>query len=261
VSTDNAENRNGSKSDLARTFLAFRDDVLQQWRARVAAEIPRAIGLGEPVLLDMLPTLYENIAEALSEGTSRSLASSDTTLGIAHGRERANMTDYGPHDLIHELQIFREVLFSVAKEHNLPLSKRDLEVIGHSIEQTARESISGYSEANKEVNEEFIASLSHDLRNPLHVASATAQLIERKTSDPVIANMAKRICKKLGETDAMIQTLLDAALLNRQMRLKLHLTSLTCCRWWKKYAATSRCLGSGYRLLASRWKGGGAAAP
>ena len=159
------------------------------------------------------------------------------------------MTDYGPHDLIHEFQIFREVLFSVAKENNLPLSKRDSEVIGHSIEETARESISGYSAANKEVSEEFIASLSHDLRNPLHVASATAQLIERKTTDPVIANMAKRICRKLGETDAMIQTLLDAALLKGQMKLKLHLTSFDMLSLVEEVCADIPVLGQRVKII------------
>jgi signal transduction histidine kinase len=135
------------------------------------------------------------------------------------------MTDYAPHDLIHELQIFREVLFSIAKAKGITLSKRDAEVIGHSIEEAARESISGFSEADKERNVGFIASLSHDLRNPLHVANATAQLIQLKSSDPSIVNLAQRICKKLGEADAMIQTLLDAAVLHGKMRLSLHLTS------------------------------------
>lgn len=252
VETDNAENGNGSMSELARTFLGFRDEVLQKWSSRVTAEIPRAKRLGEPVLLNMLPTLYENIADALSVGKSRCLASSGTTLGIAHGRERANMTEYGPHDLIHELQIFREVLFSVAKENNLPLSKRDLEVIGHSIEQTARESISGYSAANKQVSEEFIASLSHDLRNPLHVAIATAQLIERKTSDPIIAGMAKRICRKLGETDAMIQTLLDAALLQGQMKLKLNLTSFDMLSLVEEVCADIPVLGQSVKIVGEQ---------
>jgi signal transduction histidine kinase len=37
--------------------------------------------------------------------------------------------------------------------------------------------------------------------------------------------LAKRVCKKIAEADSMIQTLLDAALLHGQMRLKLHLSS------------------------------------
>jgi signal transduction histidine kinase len=52
---------------------------------------------------------------------------------------------------------------------------------------------------NKEATEAFTESLSHDLRNPLHVASASAQLLLLKSSDPAVINLAKRILKKILE--------------------------------------------------------------
>lgn len=209
-------------SEPASAFSAFRDLVLAQWRARVTTEIPTAAALGEPLLVDMLPTLYDNIAEALAVDKPRPLATAGTTLAIAHGRERANMTDYAPHDLLHELQIFRETLFSITRANGVTLSKHDAEIIGQSIEEAARESISGFSEADREKNISFIASLSHDLRNPIHIANASAQLIQLKTRDPGIAGLAERICRKLGDADAMIQTLLDAAVLTGRKKLVLH---------------------------------------
>ena len=222
----NHENRQSvSLSELACAFLNCRDVVLAQWISRVTAEIPSAAKLGSPILIDTLPILYENIAQALTARAPRSFATSGTTLATAHGRERANMTDYGPHELIHELQIFRDVLFSVARAKCLQLSTCDAEVIGQSIEEAMRESISGYIAVTKETSEAFIASLSHDLRNPLHVANASAQLIQLKSDDAGITGLAKRICKKIAETDAMIQTLLDAALLKRKLKLKLNVVS------------------------------------
>ena len=223
MNTNEASRQNFSESVLASAFMDCRDVVIEQWTSRVTAEIPVAAKLGEPILTDTLPLLYDNIAEALAAGEPRPFATSGTTIAAAHGRERANMTEYGPHDLIHELQIFRDVLFSTVQTKRLPLSKRDAETIGHSIEKAARESISGYNAAAREVSEAFIASLSHDLRNPLHVANTSAQLIQLKTSDPAIAALANRVCKKIAETDAMIQTLLDAAVLRGQMKLRLRI--------------------------------------
>jgi signal transduction histidine kinase len=226
MTTSDAGNADIRMSELASSFLELRDIVLEQWSARVTAEIPSATRLGEPILINTLPSLYDNIAHSLVAGAPRPFATAGTNLAIAHGRERANMTDYGPHELIHELQIFREVLFGVATARRLPLSKHDAEVIGHSIEEAARESISGYNAFNREVNETFIATLSHDLRNPLHVANASAQLIQLKTSDPGVTELAKRICAKIAETDAMIQTLLDAAVLKGKTKLKLDVAGL-----------------------------------
>jgi len=223
VNTDDGK-RNTEITEPAAAFTELRELVLAQWSTRVTAEIPTAAALGEPLLINMIPTLYDNITEALATTSPRPFGTTGTNLAAVHGRERAHMTDYAPHDLIHELQIFREVLFSISKAKGLSLSKRDAEVIGHSIEEAARESISGYSEADKEKSVGFIASLSHDLRNPLHVASASAQLIQLKTSDPGISQLAQRISRKIGEADAMIQTLLDAAVRHGRIRMKLRLT-------------------------------------
>jgi signal transduction histidine kinase len=225
MGTRNHDNQARPTTDLASTFLEFRDLVLEQWKLRVAAEIPTALHLGEPLLLDMVPKLYDNIVEALSPDSSRPFATTGTNLATSHGRERASLTEYSPPDLLHELQIFREVLFAMTKSKGLSLSKRDAEVIGHSIEEAARDSISGFNEADREKSISFVAGLSHDLRNPLNVANASAQLIQLKTSDPGIVDLAKRVCKKIAEADAMIQTLLDAAVLHSQMRLKLNLSA------------------------------------
>jgi signal transduction histidine kinase len=213
-------------SAFASAFSACRDEVLERWSRRVSGEIQAAAKLGSPILVDTLPILYDNIAEALDSGHGRHIANAGTNLASVHGRERASMTEYGPHDLVHELQIFREVLFAVMREKGLSFSKKDAEIIGRSIEDATRASVVGYSIVNNEINEAFITSLSHDLRNPLHVANASAQLIQLKTSDPGITKLAGRIRKKLRETDEMIQTLLDAAQLKGRMKLKLHIVSL-----------------------------------
>jgi len=222
---DTQDSGDPSMTELASAFSAFRDLVIEQWKSRVSSEISTAVHLDEPLLLNMVPKLYDNIVQALSADSSRPFATTGTNLAVTHGRERANMTEYAPPDLLHELQIFREVLFSITKSKGLNLSKRDAEVIGHSIEEAARESINGFSEADREKSISFIAGLSHDLRNPLNVANASAQLIQLKSSDPGIVDLAKRVCRKIAEADTMIQTLLDAAVLHGKMNLKLKLTS------------------------------------
>lgn len=236
-------------ADIAAAFAAFRDLVLAQWQSRVATEIPTAATLGEPVLINMVPTLYDNIAEALSPKSARPLATSGTNLAAAHGRERANMTDYAPQHLIHELQIFREVLFSMTRTHGLHLSHDAAEVIGHSIEEAARESISGFNDADREKSIGFIASLSHDLRNPLNVASASAQLIQLKSHDPAVIDLARRINKKITEADAMIHTLLDAAVLHGRMRLKLTLSTFDILALAEEICADLPLLGQRVRVF------------
>jgi signal transduction histidine kinase len=243
----------GSRNDpmraLVTAFRACRDEVLAEWERRVLVEIPVSTRIGHPILIDTLPILYENLAQALSNGAARPSATSGTNLATMHGRERANLTEYGPQDLIHELQIFRDVVFAVAKANKIALDEGAAQIIGYSIEEATRESMSGYVAANKEVNEAFIASLSHDLRNPLHVANASAQLIQLTTADPNVVRMAKRIGEKLREADVMIQTLLDAAVLKGRMKLKLTLAPFDIMRLVEEVCVDLPLLGQPVRTL------------
>lgn len=239
-------------TELSLALSELRDVVLQQWKSRVEAEIPSASKLGDPVLLDMVPRLYDNIVETLATDSSRFSATTGTNFALSHCRERASITDYSPPDLLHELQIFREVLFFTARSANLNLSKCEAEVIGYSIDQAARESISGFNDADHQKIINFIAGLSHDLRNPLAVANATAQLIQLKTCDPSINDLAKRVCRKISEADAMIQSLLDAAVLTSQMKLKLDITSFDIMKLVEDVCADIPLLGKSVRVVGEK---------
>ena len=211
---------------LAAFFTEMRYDVMSRWAAQVISEIPVAAGLDSPVLIDTLPILYDDIAEAVSPGVERPFATSKSNLARMHGQERARMTSYGPEDVVRELQLFRDVIFFALKARGVNLNAHECEIIGKSIDIATREAVSGYCLVLAKMNETFIASLSHDLRNPLHVANCIAQLMQMKCSNPNLISMAKRVCNKLRDVDEMIQTLLDASLLKTHMKLKLHIGAL-----------------------------------
>jgi signal transduction histidine kinase len=222
---------------LAAFFTATRDDVMSRWAAQVISEIPVSAGLDSPVLVDTLPILYDDIAEAVSPGVDRPFATSKSNLARMHGQERARMTNYGPGDVVHELQLFRDVIFYELNAQSINLGLHECKIIGKSIDIATREAIAGYCLVVAKLNETFIASLSHDLRNPLHVANSIAQLMQMKWSDPDLISMAKRVCKNLREADEMIQTLLDASLLKTHMKLKLHIDALDILTFAKEVCA------------------------
>jgi signal transduction histidine kinase len=229
---------------LAAFFSEMRDDVMSRWAKQVTSEIAVAAGLDSPVLVNTLPILYDDIAEAVSPGVERPFATSRSNLARMHGQERARMTNYGPGDVVHELQLFRDVIFRALKSKDVNLGVHECEIIGKSIDIATREAISGYSLVIAKMNETFIASLSHDLRNPLHVANCIAQLMQMKWSDPDLISMAKRVCNKLRDVDEMIQTLLDASLLKTHMKLKLHIDSFDILRLAEEVCADLPSLGA-----------------
>jgi hypothetical protein len=97
---------------LAAVFGEMRDDVLFRWAARVISEISVGAGLDRPILMGTLPILYDDIAEAVSSEVEKPFTTSKSTLARMHGQERARMTNYSPGEVVHELQLFRDVIFS-----------------------------------------------------------------------------------------------------------------------------------------------------
>ena len=73
------------------------------------------------------------------------------------------------------------------------------------------------------LRERFIATLTHDLRNPLSNAYTAAQLIDRSSDLGQIKELAGMMTVALKRMDAMIQDLLDFAKFQAGERLQLRL--------------------------------------
>lgn len=77
--------------------------------------------------------------------------------------------------------------------------KNDLVIAVHHLEQ------------ERELRDQFVATLTHDLRTPLTAAKLSSQLLGRKTRDPdMIQILAGRIVDSMNRADNMIRDLLDA---------------------------------------------------
>lgn len=202
-------------------FAALRDRVLAAWVDRVVDEIPLAGQLDHPTLVSNLPILYNEIVEALTPGFPRAYATAGSTLAYSHGRDRANLTDYGSGDVVHELQLFRSVLLETAQSYAASLGGKHKAIIAKSIDNAIREAVTAFSRTNLEIGQMFIASLAHDLRNPLGVISVYAQLIGRRTDDKHVLGLVNKMRAQINDFDVMLQTLLDAAVLTGHKKLNL----------------------------------------
>jgi signal transduction histidine kinase len=94
------------------------------------------------------------------------------------------------------------------REQLLVQSKRDVEQL----------------QIERDLREKFVATLTHDLRNPLTAAKMGAQLILRQTTaSEAIQRQAHRIKENIDRADQMIQDLLDANRVRAGKKLPLKL--------------------------------------
>ncbi len=204
-------------------MLALRDEVLTEWIKRVRQTVEEAEQLPQPVLTNTFPSLYDNLAEAISPGYPRATGNEGNTVASEHGGERARLTNYDARSVISEYQLLRWTIFDVLKLNGVQLHDEEIFVINASMDGSVRESVTAFALAQAALRQRFIAALTHDLRNPLSNANVYAQLIQRSSDLAKMKEFADQIVDSLRRMDEMIQELLDSATFQSGERLRLRL--------------------------------------
>jgi signal transduction histidine kinase len=104
----------------------------------------------------------------------------------------------------------------------VPISDGEIQIISSSIDAAIREAVTAFTLAHAAFREQFVATLAHDLRNPLAAASTAAQLIPHIRDFEKIDIFANKISVHLSRIDKMIQDLLDTVMFQHGERLSLH---------------------------------------
>jgi signal transduction histidine kinase len=192
-------------------------EIMTIWEARVSQEVLASRHLKTLALRDSIPEYLLHMADALSTTINRSAARNKldkiegTRVGRKHGKERAGSLNYTMDQMILEYHILRQVICDVLEEEQI-LTPVEREVIVGSIEQAVNDAASEFSETLRDIQEQLSHTLVHDLRTPITVAKASAQMILRRPDDvDNCINKASRIVGNMDRIDNMIRDLLDAS--------------------------------------------------
>jgi signal transduction histidine kinase len=216
-----------SYSGVGKAILALKNEITDTFLERVRKSIENAKNLKDPILINTMPAYVEALAKVLSKDHMISGLEQSENIADEHGGERARLSHYEPSDLIQEYQIFRLVVFEILDRNGVGLFKKDIIAINHFIDTSVRNSVSSYELVQGKIREQFVATLTHDLRNPLSAANMAAELIIDELENPKeIIFLVSRIKENITRVNRMIQDLLDSALVRGGERLKLNLSEV-----------------------------------
>lgn len=196
-------------SGLTRAVLALRLQVVDAWKSAVKNELDKAYELGPPILENTLPSFHDSLALLLTPEFHQRSAVDIAVVAAEHGGERARLTRYDTTTLIHELQIFRRVLFQALDREHIGLAPAQSSAIHAAVDSAIRDSATAFASVQAALREQFAAALVHDLRTPLSNAHLAAELIERASSLPQAQGLAKRILQNTTRIETMARELLD----------------------------------------------------
>jgi signal transduction histidine kinase len=203
-------------------LLANKERILSVWEERLRKTVAAAGREPSLILINTLPALLDQLAEALSPEHPRRTATDGSTAGQEHGGERVRLTHFRLEDLITEYRILRQVLAEVLDE-NRALSADERNTLNTSLDQMIMEACTGYALVQSSFRDQFFATVAHDLRNPLGAAQANAALIARDPRAEEVTSWAARIIDNIGRADRMVRDLLDAMRVQTGARLTLEI--------------------------------------
>lgn len=207
---DHAEFRPDPKS-AAGILYNTREEILNEWIQRVRKCIRAAEKEREPILVDTVPSFIINISQSLMPEFPRDIATDTNTVAEEHGGERARVTNYSPDDVIREFQILRDLLITKL-EDNIPLTPQERSIIIRSCDKGMTDSIMAFFLVHSSVREKFTITLTHDLRTPLNVIKACAQIIIKKPASlEQHLMLSARIVDNVDRMDRMIEDVLDVS--------------------------------------------------
>lgn len=216
---------NPDLAPITRSMLGLRQQVIDAWSDNVRRSIPKAATLHQPIIENTLPVFFDTIAALLTDREALKARADLSAIAIEHGGERARLTPYDSISIIRELQIFRDTLFAELEKGGVTLSPAQRQVINSYIDTTLQESVNSFVTVQLALREQFIATMTHDLRTPLSNAQWCAQLIERKSDNPDIKRLAGKIVENTQRIESMSRSLLDKVVFSGDNRLKLDLSS------------------------------------
>jgi signal transduction histidine kinase len=218
-----SRNRLEQGSNAADRLLANKERILSLWEERLRKTVAAADREPSLILINTLPAVLDQLAEALSPEHPRRTATEGSTVGQEHGGERVRLTHFRLEDLITEYKTLRQVLAEVLEEKSA-LSADERNTLNTSLDQMIMEACTGYALVQSTFRDQFFATVAHDLRNPLSAALASAALIARDPHADGVASWASRIVDNISRADGMVRDLLDAMRVQAGARLVLEIT-------------------------------------
>lgn len=202
----------------------FTLEIIQNWDQKVRIALPVVSKHDTTVIHNGLPEFLSNLARDLSPPQSQHHPIGSLRLARQHGKERASISDYSLNQVLLEYHLLRKSIVEVLQAKG-PLTDHERDIIHDSLDRGIAEAGEAFVEAKlayekknveilkkeKELRDQFIYTLTHDLRTPLTAAMLNAQTI---VHNPETNEKNRQLCAKLlanvERIDRMIQDLLDS---------------------------------------------------
>jgi len=201
--------------------------VLKIWLARVRKEVLAATHFTDEEIVNSLDEYLDVLADLLGRPEDeRATAVENVKIACKHAQQRIRLECYSIEDVMLEHDLLHQVL-SEELQKDGPLGPRENVSLTHFIFRGMRAAVVEFHQQftqqdqalkvsverltqERDLREQCVATLTHDLRQPLCAALITAQMLLRNPTVEGRDKLVSRILSNLHRIERMITDLLDA---------------------------------------------------
>jgi signal transduction histidine kinase len=198
---------------LAALLMNEREALLSEWRGRVR-RLPSARALDTPTLNDHIPTLFGEIALALSAGNEDAANGMDSS-PPAHGVQRLE-AGFDIEEVVAEYGILRACIVEMGEARGIAIRGRPLAILNGVLDDAIGLAVKSYAEYQaaevQRRRNEHLAFIAHDLRTPLSAITLATRILEMRlpanSPDPDTVKMMRTLRRNTEQLDALVSGVL-----------------------------------------------------
>lgn len=206
----------GAARRLAALIDNARDEIERRWLARVREDVARAPGIELTQLRDGMREYLAGLAELLVAPPAtfeRDAREVWAKVAREHGVTRVRI-GFDIRQLVHEFVVLRQVIRAVAVHAGIAIDGPE-SILADILDAAIAAAVQAYVEARdhdtKRRQAEYVAFLTHELRNPLGTAMLTASLLRRHVPQET------GTLEKLERSHQRLSEMIDGVLLTEKL--------------------------------------------
>ncbi|MGI0108254.1 sensor histidine kinase [Salinimicrobium sp. WS361] len=190
------------------------EHIIELWEVAVEKEIPPLAETEILILLNVLPQLLKDIATVLERSEDEILYTVPEEFkeiiedSRDHGRHRAATVNFSAKRIIEEHKILHRALIMVLKSEGAYEEKVGIS-LSLIMESAMEYSIDAFNESLQDMREKLIATLAHDLRNPLSAANLGLSALKYEHGEVQFDKIKEMTVRSLKRSLALVEDLLD----------------------------------------------------
>lgn len=201
---------------LAKLIRRDRDQLLTRWRALVR-ELASAKHLDVPTLNDHLPTLLDELAEALESKSDETIAEAlRDGSPLAHGLQRVQ-DGFDIVEVVAEYNILRGCVHDLAEANGFSLQGQAFHILNRVLDGAIGFAVESFATARalevQHRREDYLAFVAHDLRTPLNAMALAARVLDQTVhaagGSADSARMIKSLQRNVRHLESLVAKVLE----------------------------------------------------